>query len=110
MTWQWTDTPIYPFDGFRVHPIYDDFTTPIVAELGKTTVDLRVGHVYRPRNMSLRELFGSSHIHEQSTFRDLFLSLHRSDTRGGADRACKTKCNSSSQHQRKDLSISEFHD
>ena len=26
--WQWTQTPIYPFDGFTVHPIYDDFTTP----------------------------------------------------------------------------------
>jgi 5-histidylcysteine sulfoxide synthase/putative 4-mercaptohistidine N1-methyltranferase len=26
--WQWTETPVYPFDGFRVHPIYDDFTTP----------------------------------------------------------------------------------
>ncbi|PKO94651.1 MAG: SAM-dependent methyltransferase [Betaproteobacteria bacterium HGW-Betaproteobacteria-10] len=26
--WQWTETPIYPFDGFTVHPIYDDFTTP----------------------------------------------------------------------------------
>ena len=26
--WQWTETPTYPFDGFRVHPIYDDFTTP----------------------------------------------------------------------------------
>ena len=26
--WQWTETPIYPFDGFRVHPVYDDFTTP----------------------------------------------------------------------------------
>lgn len=26
--WQWTETPIYPFDGFDVHPIYDDFTTP----------------------------------------------------------------------------------
>lgn len=26
--WQWTDTAIYPFDGFRVHPLYDDFTTP----------------------------------------------------------------------------------
>jgi len=26
--WQWCDTPIYPFDGFEVHPIYDDFTTP----------------------------------------------------------------------------------
>ncbi len=26
--WQWTDTPIHPFDGFRVHPLYDDFTTP----------------------------------------------------------------------------------
>ena len=26
--WQWTETPIYPFDGFQVHPIYDDFTTP----------------------------------------------------------------------------------
>jgi len=21
-------TPIYPFDGFQVHPIYDDFSTP----------------------------------------------------------------------------------
>ena len=26
--WQWTETPIYPFEGFQVHPIYDDFTTP----------------------------------------------------------------------------------
>jgi len=26
--WQWTETPIYPFEGFRVHPIYDDFSTP----------------------------------------------------------------------------------
>lgn len=26
--WQWTETPTYPFAGFRTHPIYDDFTTP----------------------------------------------------------------------------------
>jgi len=26
--WQWTETPIFPFDGFEVHPLYDDFTTP----------------------------------------------------------------------------------
>jgi 5-histidylcysteine sulfoxide synthase/putative 4-mercaptohistidine N1-methyltranferase len=26
--WQWTETPIYPFEGFEVHTIYDDFTTP----------------------------------------------------------------------------------
>ncbi|WP_456451096.1 5-histidylcysteine sulfoxide synthase [Hydrogenimonas sp.] len=26
--WQWTETPIYPFEGFTVHPVYDDFTTP----------------------------------------------------------------------------------
>lgn len=26
--WQWTETPIYPFDGFEVHPYYDDFTLP----------------------------------------------------------------------------------
>ncbi len=26
--WQWCATPTYPFDGFRVHPLYDDFTTP----------------------------------------------------------------------------------
>ena len=26
--WQWTETPIYPFTGFSVHPLYDDFTTP----------------------------------------------------------------------------------
>jgi 5-histidylcysteine sulfoxide synthase/putative 4-mercaptohistidine N1-methyltranferase len=26
--WQWTETPIYPFAGFDVHPIYDDFSTP----------------------------------------------------------------------------------
>lgn len=26
--WQWTETPTYPYDGFKVHPIYDDFTTP----------------------------------------------------------------------------------
>ncbi|MEA3354229.1 MAG: 5-histidylcysteine sulfoxide synthase [Campylobacterota bacterium] len=26
--WQWCRTPIYPFDGFKVHPIYDDFSVP----------------------------------------------------------------------------------
>jgi 5-histidylcysteine sulfoxide synthase/putative 4-mercaptohistidine N1-methyltranferase len=26
--WQWTETAIYPYAGFRVHPLYDDFTTP----------------------------------------------------------------------------------
>lgn len=26
--WQWTEAPTYPFSGFDVHPIYDDFTTP----------------------------------------------------------------------------------
>jgi 5-histidylcysteine sulfoxide synthase/putative 4-mercaptohistidine N1-methyltranferase len=26
--WQWCETPTYPFDGFMVHPLYDDFTTP----------------------------------------------------------------------------------
>lgn len=26
--WQWSETPIYPFDGFEVHPHYDDFTMP----------------------------------------------------------------------------------
>ena len=26
--WQWTETPTWPFPGFAVHPIYDDFTTP----------------------------------------------------------------------------------
>jgi 5-histidylcysteine sulfoxide synthase/putative 4-mercaptohistidine N1-methyltranferase len=26
--WQWTATPIYPFSGFEVHPLYDDFTVP----------------------------------------------------------------------------------
>lgn len=26
--WQWMETPTYPFDGFEVHPLYDDFTTP----------------------------------------------------------------------------------
>jgi 5-histidylcysteine sulfoxide synthase/putative 4-mercaptohistidine N1-methyltranferase len=26
--WQWSQTPIYPFKGFKVHPVYDDFTVP----------------------------------------------------------------------------------
>ncbi|MCC7135987.1 MAG: 5-histidylcysteine sulfoxide synthase [Nitrosomonas sp.] len=26
--WQWTETPMHPFSGFDVHPLYDDFTTP----------------------------------------------------------------------------------
>jgi len=26
--WRWTETPIYPFHGFRIHPWYDDFSTP----------------------------------------------------------------------------------
>jgi 5-histidylcysteine sulfoxide synthase/putative 4-mercaptohistidine N1-methyltranferase len=30
--WQWTETPIYPFDGFKVHPHYDDFSTPTFDE------------------------------------------------------------------------------
>jgi 5-histidylcysteine sulfoxide synthase/putative 4-mercaptohistidine N1-methyltranferase len=26
--WQWTETPIDGFEGFKVHPAYDDFSTP----------------------------------------------------------------------------------
>lgn len=26
--WQWTETAMYPFEGFQVHPCYDDFTAP----------------------------------------------------------------------------------
>ncbi|CAA6815175.1 MAG: Glutamate synthase [NADPH] large chain (EC, partial [uncultured Campylobacterales bacterium] len=26
--WQWTTTPISGYDGFKVHPIYDDFSVP----------------------------------------------------------------------------------
>ncbi len=26
--WQWTETPIYPFHSFEIHPWYDDFSTP----------------------------------------------------------------------------------
>lgn len=26
--WQWTRTPMYPYEGFKVHPVYDDFTVP----------------------------------------------------------------------------------
>ncbi len=26
--WQWTETPITGFEGFEVHPCYDDFSTP----------------------------------------------------------------------------------
>lgn len=26
--WQWTRTPIMPFHGFQVHPLYDDFSLP----------------------------------------------------------------------------------
>jgi 5-histidylcysteine sulfoxide synthase/putative 4-mercaptohistidine N1-methyltranferase len=26
--WQWTETAIYPFNGSKVHPCYDDFTMP----------------------------------------------------------------------------------
>lgn len=26
--WQHTITPIYPFHGFEIHPVYEDFTTP----------------------------------------------------------------------------------
>ncbi|QBG48052.1 5-histidylcysteine sulfoxide synthase [Verrucomicrobia bacterium S94] len=26
--WQWNETPIYPYNGFEVHPLYDDFTVP----------------------------------------------------------------------------------
>lgn len=26
--WQWTESPIDGFDGFQVHPLYDDFSTP----------------------------------------------------------------------------------
>jgi 5-histidylcysteine sulfoxide synthase/putative 4-mercaptohistidine N1-methyltranferase len=30
--WQWTETPIYGFNGFEVHPYYDDFSTPTFDE------------------------------------------------------------------------------
>jgi 5-histidylcysteine sulfoxide synthase/putative 4-mercaptohistidine N1-methyltranferase len=26
--WQWTETPIARFEGFEVHPVYDDFSVP----------------------------------------------------------------------------------
>jgi len=26
--WQWTETPIAGYTGFKVHPLYDDFSTP----------------------------------------------------------------------------------
>ncbi len=26
--WQWSQTAIYPYEGFKVHPLYDDFSTP----------------------------------------------------------------------------------
>jgi len=26
--WQWTETPINGLEGFKIHPIYDDFSTP----------------------------------------------------------------------------------
>ncbi len=26
--WQWTETPIYPFQEFEPHPLYDDFSLP----------------------------------------------------------------------------------
>lgn len=26
--WQWTETPITGFEGFKIHPSYDDFSTP----------------------------------------------------------------------------------
>lgn len=26
--WQWTETPIDAYEGFAVHPVYDDFSTP----------------------------------------------------------------------------------
>lgn len=26
--WQWNETPMHPYDHFKVHPLYDDFTTP----------------------------------------------------------------------------------
>ena len=26
--WQWSQTPIYPYEGFCVDPLYDDFSTP----------------------------------------------------------------------------------
>ena len=26
--WQWTETPISGFEGFKIHPVYDDFSTP----------------------------------------------------------------------------------
>lgn len=31
--WQWLETPTYPYPGFDVHPIYDDFTAPTFDEL-----------------------------------------------------------------------------
>ncbi|MBD3840670.1 MAG: 5-histidylcysteine sulfoxide synthase [Campylobacterales bacterium] len=31
--WQHTITPIYPFNGFKVHPIYDDFSVPTFDNL-----------------------------------------------------------------------------
>lgn len=31
--WQWTETPIYGYEGFKVHPLYDDFSAPTYDNL-----------------------------------------------------------------------------
>lgn len=66
--WQWTETPIYPFAGFRVHPLYDDFTTPTID--GRHNL-LKGGSWVSSGNASLRSVRNAfrRHFFQHAGFR-----------------------------------------
>lgn len=50
--WQWTETPISGFNGFKVHPLYDDFSAPTFD--GKHNL-IKGGSWISTGNLAIRE-------------------------------------------------------
>ncbi len=50
--WQWTETPIDGLPGFKVHPVYDDFSTPTFD--GKHNL-IKGGSFFSTGNYAIRE-------------------------------------------------------
>ena len=72
--WQWTRTPMYPFKGFEVHQVYDDFTMPTFDDkhnLMKGGSWVSTGNLAMPFS---RYAF-RRHFYQHAGFRTAFPSL-----------------------------------
>ena len=75
--WQWSITPTYPFDGFKTHSAYDDFTTPTFDDrhaLMKGGSFISLGNeVLRSARYAFRKHFfqhaGFRYVHSNNDYR-----------------------------------------